>query len=61
MTNREVAFENIANHLTETQAFLKRLATHLCENGMDGQAGNCTIKAGQLERALVSLEWLKSR
>lgn len=57
----QAAFENIRKELDITEAFLRRLAKHLEENGMPGQAGNCTIRADSLARALVSLDFLGRR
>lgn len=54
----QAAFENIQKEITITEAFLRRLAKHLEENEMPGQAGNCTIRADSLARALVSLNFL---
>lgn len=52
------ALKNIRNEISSTEAFLRRLAKHLDENEMPGQAGNCTIRADSLVSALVSLAYL---
>ena len=61
MTNLDSAFSSSTAQLTETIAFLRRLAVHLDAEDMPGQAGNCTIQANKLEQVLVQVEWIKSK
>jgi len=61
MSNRENAYINVRAHLDDAEAFLKRLAAHLKDNGMMGEAYNCTIHARRLEGAKTSLEFLRRK
>ena len=56
--NTDAAFKNIQTELSITRAFLRQLAKHLVASDMDGQAGNCTIRADGLTSALYSLDFL---
>ena len=58
-TNVQIAMDNIQTEISITRAFLRQLAQHLQANDMDGQAGNCSLRAEGLSRALVSLDSIR--
>jgi len=59
ITNRDQALATCKTHVEATRTFLHRLAKHLEENGMPGQAGNCTIRALSLQQVGVALAFLE--
>jgi sortase (surface protein transpeptidase) len=59
ITNRERALATAKMQVEGARAFLHRIAKHLEENGMPGQAGNCTIQAHKLAEAGVALAFLE--
>lgn len=61
ITNTDVAIANAKTKIEEARSFLHRLAKHLDENGMPGQAGNCTIQAGRLQEAGVCLAFVERK
>ena len=59
ITNKSRALGTAKMQVEETRAFLHRIAKHLEDNGMPGQAGNCTIQALKLQQAGVALAFLE--
>lgn len=47
---------NIQTEISVTRDFLRVLAKHLVDHEMDGQAGNCTLRADGLTKALYLLD-----
>jgi hypothetical protein len=55
ITNKEQAIATAKMNVESARAFLHRLAKHLEDNGMPGQAGNCTLHALNLQKTGVCL------
>jgi hypothetical protein len=59
ITNKDVALATTKQYVEEARTFLHRIAKHLEENEMPGQAGNCTIHALKLQQAGEALAYLE--
>ena len=55
------AIDMVKVELEMTAIFLRALAKHLVANEMDGQAGNCTLRADACTRALTALDFVSNK